>query len=99
MGRRICRLLERWTPGVHVLGAARSASDDRNLAVRSLNVAEESSVRAALEGVTLLINAVGPYTYDPGPVIRACVGAGTHYADLADDEGWFEFPLTQGTTV
>jgi hypothetical protein len=85
MGRRVCRLLEQWTPGIRVITASRSGRADRRLDVR-----DEASVSAALGGVGLLVNTVGPYTYDPGPMIRACVAAGAHYADLADDLGWFE---------
>jgi hypothetical protein len=84
MGRRVCRLLQRWTPEVRVIGAARSGAD------RHLDVRDEASVSTALGGVRLLINTVGPYSYDPTPVIGACVAAGVHYADLADDLGWFE---------
>jgi hypothetical protein len=83
MGRRICRLLGRWTPDARVIRASRSAE-------RAVDITDEASVARALEGVLLLVNAVGPYAYDPGPAIRACVRAGVHYADLADDEAWFE---------
>ncbi len=90
MGRRICRLLERWTPGARVIGANRSGSSEPGLAVRRMDVRDEASVRAALGDVTLLVNAVGPYAYDPGPLIGACVAAGAHYVDLADDLGWLD---------
>jgi hypothetical protein len=70
---------------VRVVGASRSGRADRRLDVR-----DEASVAAALGGVGLLVNAVGPYAYDPSPLLRACVAAGVHYVDLADDIGWFD---------
>ncbi|MEN8159220.1 MAG: hypothetical protein ABFS41_04005 [Myxococcota bacterium] len=83
MGRRICRLLERWTPGARVIGASRSGQAERRV-----DITDEASVARALEGVSLLVNAVGPYVYDPGPVIRACARACVPYADLTDDAAW-----------
>lgn len=83
MGRRVCRLLAEWTPAARVVGAARAGAE------RALDLGDEASAAGALEGVTLLVNAAGPYAYDPGPVVRACVGRGVHYVDLADDAAWF----------
>jgi len=34
--------------------------------------------------VALVLDAVGPYDYDPTPLVAACVAAGVHWVDLAD---------------
>jgi len=88
MGRRVCRLLRRWTPGVRVVGANRSGRGLPDFPVRRVDVGSERSLAPALRDVALLVNAVGPYLYDPGPLLRACVKARAHYADLADDLAW-----------
>lgn len=88
MGRRVCRLLRRWTPSVRVLGANRSGRGHPDFPVRRVDVRDERSLAPALRDVALVVNAVGPYLYDPGPLLRACVKARAHYADLADDLGY-----------
>jgi len=35
-----------------------------------------------------VINAVGPYAYDPAPVLDVCAAAGAHYVDLASEPGF-----------
>jgi hypothetical protein len=47
-------------------------------------VGEPASLSAALDGVGLVVNAVGPYSYDPTPLVTACVEHGVHYLDLAE---------------
>jgi hypothetical protein len=56
--------------------------------VRRIDVHDEASLAPALGGVALVVNAVGPYLYDPGPLLRACVAARAHYVDLAEDPVW-----------
>ena len=34
------------------------------------------------------MNVVGPYGWDPEALLEACVGAGCHYVDLAEDPGF-----------
>jgi len=85
MGQRVCRLLRRWTPGVRVIGANRSGRGHPEFPVRRVDVHHESTLAPALGDVALVVNAVGPYLYDPGPLLRACVKARVHYTDLADD--------------
>ena len=51
---------------------------------------DEGSLRAALAGVDVAIDAVGPYTYDPAPLLRAASAAGCHVVDLADRAAYLE---------
>src|SRR5262249_55294967 len=46
---------------------------------------EPASLRAALSDVAVVINAIGPYAYDPAPLLDACAASGAHYIDLASE--------------
>src|SRR5205807_3186622 len=37
-----------------------------------------------LAGADAVINAVGPFDYDPRPLVTACLAAGCHYVDIAE---------------
>jgi hypothetical protein len=88
LGRRVCRLLTALGPGLRVVGASRSGRAAGGDATLRVDVRDEASLAPALAGVALVVNAVGPYRYEPGPVVRACVAARAHYADLAEDGVW-----------
>ncbi len=79
-GQRITRLARRLLPGVEVVRAARRARPG----VLSVDMHDPQSLRKALVGVRAVVNAVGPYDYDPAPVVTACVAAGCAYVDLAE---------------
>ena len=89
LGERVCRLLRRWTPSVRVVGANRSGRGHPDFPVQRVDVRDERSLAPALAGVSLVVNAVGPYLYDPAPLVRACVRARAHLVDLAEDLAWF----------
>ncbi len=89
LGQRVCRLLRRWTPSVRVVGANRSGLGHPDFPVRRVDLGAEHSLAPALRGVALVINAAGPYLYEPAPLVRACVKARVHLVDLADDLAWF----------
>jgi hypothetical protein len=88
LGQRICRLLRRWTPSVRVVGANRSGRGHPDFPVHRVDVGDERSLAPVLRGVSLVVNAVGPYLYDPAPLVRACVRARAHLVDLAEDLAW-----------
>jgi hypothetical protein len=89
LGGRVCRLLRRWTPSVRVVGANRSGRGHPDFPVHRVDVRDERSLAPALRDVSLVVNAAGPYLYDPAPLVRACVRARVHLADLAEDLVWF----------
>jgi saccharopine dehydrogenase-like protein len=83
MGQRIVRLGRRLLPGVRVIEGSRRASPaspDR----RQVDIHDRDSLARALEDVDALINAVGPYDYDPTPLVASCLDAGCHYIDIAE---------------
>ena len=84
MGSRIARLFAGFAPEARVIPASRRGSSALGAGARRVEVSDPATVLPALEGVDVLVNAVGPYRYDPAPLVRACVESGTHYVDLAE---------------
>lgn len=79
MGRRIIRLLKQALPHVEVLTAGRGPANDRVFDVHA-----PENHYAALRGIDVFLNTVGPFEYDPRPVMRACLDNGVHYVDIAE---------------
>ncbi len=79
MGSRVCRLA-REHPGVEVIDASRSGARGKRV-----YVSDRASLERVIRAGDLVVNCVGPFRYDPGPVVGACVSAGAHYCDLCDD--------------
>jgi hypothetical protein len=84
MGVRLVALARRLLPGAPVLRGWRHARPDREPDARAVDLHDAASLRAALAGVAAVINAVGPFDYDPAPVVRTCLEAGCHYVDIAE---------------
>jgi hypothetical protein len=91
MGRRIVRLLKESLPDVEVLTGGRSAANDRRLDVH----APEDDY-ASLRDVDVLINTVGPFDYDPSPIVSACIDTQTHNVDIAETDDWVEAVRLRG---
>jgi short subunit dehydrogenase-like uncharacterized protein len=51
----------------------------------AVDVSDPQSLHSIASRARVVLNAVGPYTLHGRPVIEACVGAGTHYADLTGE--------------
>jgi hypothetical protein len=89
MGRRIAALWRSYGAGAPLrLGVRRrEAMGDfgPGAPVVIARLDEPASLRAAMSGVAAVINAVGPYAYDPAPLLDACAAAGAHYIDLASE--------------
>ena len=85
MGRRLMNLAARWLPGVEILAGIHKKKPDTGWATRQVDINDPATLEQGFEGVALLINAVGPYTYDPSPILRACQKSGCDYVDLAED--------------
>jgi hypothetical protein len=84
MGRRIVALAGRLLPGVRVLRGARRVDPQADPDGRAVDIHDIDSVRRAVAGVQVVINAVGPFEYDPAPLLKGCAEAGCHYVDLAE---------------
>lgn len=85
LGRRVTRLLEEGLPGARVVPASRRGQAALGPGARAADVRDGLSLSRVLGDIDLLVNVVGPYDYDPKPVVEACVAARTHYIDLAED--------------
>lgn len=90
LGGRVARLIRRWAPGVHVIGANRSGRGHPDFAVQAVDVTDADALAALASRADLLINCVGPYDHDPVTVVRACVANGCHYADLAEGPAFID---------
>src|SRR5690606_7295224 len=49
------------------------------------DLSDEASLRAMAAGARVVATTVGPYLPKGEPLVRACVEAGAHYADLAGE--------------
>jgi hypothetical protein len=89
MGRRIAALWEAQeasTPlrlGVRRREAMGSFGPGAQAVIARLD--EPATLRDALADVAVVINAMGPYAYDPAPLLDTCAAAGAHYVDLASE--------------
>lgn len=89
MGRRVAALWQSDVSRVPLrLGVRRQESlgglsPDVQTVIARLD--DPASLRAAMTGVAVVINAIGPYAYAPEPLLDACAAAGAHYVDLASE--------------
>lgn len=68
------------------ISAAKSLKEGQGLAANANDLA---SCRAALAGHAVAVNCAGPFS-TLGPALPdACLAAGVHYVDIADDRAWF----------
>src|SRR5262249_42117813 len=51
---------------------------------RRCDAADPASLKAAVEGAWLVVNASGPFRAGDDSAPRTCIDAGCHYVDLAD---------------
>jgi len=95
LGGRAAVLLQRWLPEAELRCASRrgrwrrgAPGSLRALSLQRVQRADEAALAEFVRGAALLVNAAGPYDWDPAPVVRACVQARCHYADLAESEAF-----------
>ena len=88
MGRRLVALAARLLPDVRILRGARHVVPEADPDSRAVDIHDADSVRRALADVQVVINAVGPFDYDPAPLLRSCAEAGCHYVDIAETPGF-----------
>lgn len=82
LGSAVCAAASRVLPGARLLRASRRPPAGAGW-VR-VEIRDEASLRAAIAGAAVAIDAIGPYDYDPAPLLRACGEAGCHLVDVAD---------------
>jgi hypothetical protein len=84
MGRRVVALARRLVPDARVLQGARRVAPEAGADARAVDIHDPNSLRNALAGVQVVINTVGPFDYDPAPLLSGCAEAGCHYVDIAE---------------
>jgi hypothetical protein len=52
------------------------------------DVNDPASIRSALSGARVAVNCAGPFSTMTLSLPEACLDAGIHYVDIADDRGW-----------
>src|SRR5579871_1899666 len=56
---------------------------DLGVEYRLFAVDDHEGIRTALDDVGVLLNCAGPFMRTAEPLMRACIGAGVHYLDIA----------------
>jgi hypothetical protein len=79
-GQRIAALVTRLIPHVEIVLAAHRARPG----ILAVDIHDPQSLRGALVGMRAVINTVGPFDYDPVPLVTTCLAAGCDYLDLAE---------------
>jgi short subunit dehydrogenase-like uncharacterized protein len=57
---------------------------------RSFDLADQKKVDAALKGVSVVLNAAGPFSATARPIADACLRQGPHYLDITGEIDVFE---------
>jgi len=83
MGARVVRLLQAQLPDVRVVEASRRGGRAGH-PMRAVDVHDLQSLQVLLAEADLVVNAVGPFSYDPAALLTAAIDARCHYADLAE---------------
>ncbi|PWV51506.1 short subunit dehydrogenase-like uncharacterized protein [Chitinophaga sp. S165] len=74
--------------------AIEALAKELGLPFRIVGLDDSAALQAALEDISLVIQAAGPYHITAQPMIDACIATNTHYIDLNGDLDVFE--LLQG---
>ncbi|MBK8205893.1 MAG: saccharopine dehydrogenase NADP-binding domain-containing protein [Planctomycetes bacterium] len=90
MGRRILRLLRQSLPDATLICGGRSPTSVEGATFTRFDLARPEDFGATLQHVDVLINTVGPFTYDHGPLLRACREHRCHYVDLAETPAFMQ---------
>ena len=56
-----------------------------DLPVRVFGLDEAGSVRAALDGMKLVLHCAGPFSATAAPMLEGCLAAGAHYLDITGE--------------
>jgi len=93
-GSHVARALAAWKTPLTIAGRELAAAEAfaRRLGgdckARTGDVTRPDSCRAALEGHTVAVNCAGPFHNLNTALLEACLQAGCHYVDIADDRGY-----------
>jgi hypothetical protein len=93
-GARVCRELARLGTKVAVAGrhGAQAEALARELGSGHSGLVADAedavSCRAALAGHAVAVDCAGPFSHRTPALLEACLEAGCHYVDIADDRGY-----------
>jgi short subunit dehydrogenase-like uncharacterized protein len=81
--------------GRPVLGGRREAplrmlAEETGLSFRAFDLADLATDSDALDGVSTVIHAAGPFVHTAQPMMEACLKAGVHYLDITGEIAVFE---------
>lgn len=68
-------------------------ADELGFDAMVLDLNDPSSLRAALENVSAVLHAAGPFTHTSRPMVDASLATATHYLDITGEMGVFESVL------
>lgn len=63
----------------------RPLAERHSLSFRVASLLDAEALHAALRGVTLVLNAAGPFSTTAGPLVAACLRARAHYLDITGE--------------
>jgi len=63
---------------------------DLGFPVRVARLDDRRELERALAGVTVVVNAAGPFSATATPLVEACLAAGVHYLDISGEVDSFE---------
>ena len=84
-------LAEALRRGLRPILAGRRASevealaDEHGLPARSFDLTNAATLRAALDGVGLVLHCAGPFSATCAPMLEACLAVGAHYVDITGE--------------
>jgi short subunit dehydrogenase-like uncharacterized protein len=64
--------------------------DELGLEHRPASLEDHRGLRAALEGVRVVLHCAGPFVHTSRPMVEACLRAGVHYLDITGEIEVFE---------
>lgn len=98
VSRELARLGSHLTIAGRDLARAQSCANSvgSNCRAVAADVTSVNSCRGALDGHTVAVNCAGPFHRFGTTVLEACLDAGCHYVDIADDRGYAARVREQG---
>lgn len=76
-------------------GAVTALATTLGLPSRVFALDDPAALRSGLDGVSVVLNAAGPFAATAAPMIEACLHAGAHYADITGEIAVFELAFAQ----